>query len=86
MRDNRPDILGSVIGGFLEYVSMTAGFRLLLLVALAPYAAYYMSYRCGGRPKRRSAGMTQSPDDARIAAATPQEHHRDFSGRAWPLP
>ena len=46
------NILGSVLGGFLEYLSMIAGFRFLLLVALAAYGLFYRMFRSGGKAAR----------------------------------
>ncbi len=46
------NILGSVLGGFLEYLSMIAGFRFLLLVALAAYGLSYLMFRSGGKAVR----------------------------------
>jgi len=37
-------IFGSVLGGFLEYLSMIAGFRFLLLLALTVYASSYLLF------------------------------------------
>ena len=41
------NLLGAIVGGCLEYLSLVTGYRFLLIVVAALYGLAFVSYRVG---------------------------------------
>jgi hypothetical protein len=54
------NLLGAMVGGGLEYLSLVTGYRVLLLVVAGLYVAAFVSYRLLTRPEPAPAALEAS--------------------------